>query len=516
MAYPQSGPGEGGESSLAEGPVQSSQVDVPQGPRPEDYLEVKAEKDKATLLVKGIAAKDRVELTRDHVGVKLIGLQVTSGVDWNAVDEILAKRLFDKTHVIAANKPPGQSRDAWIEEKIKIDSDVKPVEGQDGLVDFKNVDNIHQVKKGDVLAVKHPAVQGEPGVDIFGRPQPAAPAKDVVFRVGLNTEVSADGLSLLAATGGYVYRQGVAIHVGVTYTLRGDVDFKTGNLHYQGDILIQGSVRDGFEVRARGDVTVEGNVDAAEIVSLEGSVTVKAAVFGHGKGSIKAKKGIRLLSAQDIALECEGEIEVEAQLLNCRVVAGSLRADKAGCAVVGGDVKAYKEIRVAVVGGEGCRTELRIADKEAEAARKSLGEIEAKQKAIAPRLEAMEKKLKAMKALAERAGSLSPRSAEELKAALNQYAALRKAAELLENARKAAHAAGNSSARNTGRVVITETVVWGAGIDLYGHPRELEAEDAKKDWAWTFDGVAGRTILPDPVGGTPPQAPNPPSAAPRA
>ena len=509
-AASEGGPTGGGETTLAQGPASSPQ-EVPQGPRPE------AEKDKATLLVKGSAAKDGVAPTRDHVGAKLIGLKVTSGVDWSAVDEILAKRLYDKTHVIAASKPPGRSRDAWIEEKIKIDPDVKPVEARDGHVDYKNVDNIHQVQKGDVLAVKHPAVQGEPGMDIYGRQQPAAPVKDVVFRLGSNTEVSADGLSLLAATGGYVYHQGGAIHVGITYTLKGDVDFKTGNLHYQGDIVIQGSVHDGFEVRARGDVTVEGNVDAAEIVSLEGSVTVKSAVFGHGKGSIKAKKGIRLLSAQDISLECEGGIEVETQLLNCRVVAGSLIADKAGCAVVGGDVKAYKEIRVAVVGAEGCRTELRIVDKEAEAARLRLAEIDGGLKAAAPRLESMEKKLKAMKALAERAGgSMSPRSVEELKAALNQYAALRKATEALESGRKAMHAAGDSSARNTGRVVITETVVWGACIDLYGHPRELEAEDAGKDWGWTFDGVTGRTILPDPGGDAPPRDPASPHPAPRA
>lgn len=484
--------------------------------RAADYIEVKAEKDKATLLVRSSAAKDAVAITRDAVAVQLAALKVVAGVDWNAVERILAEKIYDKTEIIAANVAPGPSRDAWIQEMIKIDPDVKPVVDTAGHADYKNVDNIHQVKKGDVLAVKHPAGQGGPGLDIYGNTVPSPVPKDIAFRLGTNTEVSADGLQLLAATGGYVFHNAGAICVGVTYTVKGDVDFKTGNLHYHGDIVILGGVTDGFTVEAEGDVTVEGNVDGAEIISKAGTVTVKAAVFGHGKGRIRAMKRVSLQSAQDIEIECEGEVAVSKGLFNCRVAAGSIRADGSGCSVIGGTLKSYGEIHVAVLGGEGCRTELHIVDKQAEAAREALKALEKQRGKLLPAVENMEKKLKGMKALAARfGGELSPRARGELKASLDQYAALKKALDAFDKEKEQLAAAANSAARHTGRCVITEKMVWGGYLELYGHPRELSPEDAPKDWAWTHEGLVGRSILPDPTPSNPPGQ-SAPQAAPRA
>jgi uncharacterized protein (DUF342 family) len=475
---------------------------------------VKAEKGKATLLIKGSAVKDGVALNRDVVAARLGSLKVTSGVDWKAIDDAIASGLYDKTVVVARDIPPGESRDARIEELIKIDADVKPVVAEDGHADYRNVDNIHQVKQGDVLAVKHPAVQGEPGTDIFGKAIPAPLAKDASFKPGANTEVSPDGLQLLARTGGFVFHNAGAISVGITYTVKGDVGFKTGNLHYQGDIVVEGGVGDGFTVEAHGDVTILGNVDAAVVISHGGSVTVHQAVFGHGRGRIRAARDIRLQSAQDVSLECGGELRVEKALINCDAVAESVRADAAGCTVMGGTVKAYSEVHLAVLGGEGCRTEIRIADREAEAARVRMREIDKDLKAAEPKVEALEKKLKAMKILAQRAGgSMSPRAIGELKAALDAYAAMRKHVEGLEAARAEAAQATNSAVRHTGRCVIREKVVWGGCLEMYGHPRELDAGAADKEWVWTLEGLAARTILPEPAPGDP-SPPRSPEGAP--
>lgn len=511
---PLEAPAEGGNAPPAGDSQAPTQVASAPAARADDYVDVKVEKERAILLIKGAAAKDAVVITRETIAGKLAGLKVTTNVDWIVVDNAITAKLYDKTHIIASGTLPTPSKDAWIEEKVKIDPDVKPVMGKNGTADYRNVDNIHQVKKGDVLAVKHPATQGEHGVDIFGKMTPAPPAKDALFKLGSNTEISPDGLQLLASTGGYVFHQSGAICVGIIYALKGDVDYQSGNLHYQGDIVVMGNVTDGFTVEAEGDITVEGNVDAAEIISKTGSVTVKQAVFGHNKGRIKAKTAIRLESVQDMTLECEGEIHVAKGLRNCKATAAAIKADKPGCSVVGGVLKAYSEIAVAVLGGEGCHTALYIVDKEAEAARERLKEIEKLHNHLIPKVEAMEKKLKGMKALAERfKGELSQRSRAELKSALDQYAAMRKELEGHDREKTRLGHAMNSANRHTGKCVVTEKMVWGGFLDLYGHLRELEEGDAKKEWVWTMEGLVGRTIIPvakdpgAPGPGTPPAAP---------
>lgn len=466
---------------------------------PSDYLEIKAEPQRATLTIKSTIALSGINLTRDYVAKKLQELQVVNGVDWAAVDRMIAGKQYDRGQIIAQGNPPKPSRDASIQEKIKIDTDLKPVVGKDGKADYKNVDNIHQVKKGDVLALKTPAVQGTEGMDIFGKLQPAQPAKDIQFKLGANTAVSADGLELQALVSGYVYHQAGAVCVGVTYVLKGDVDFHTGNLHYLGDIQVMGNVTDGFIVEAEGNITVEGTVEGAQVISHGAGVKIKSGVYGHGKGLIAAKTAIHVQSAQDIRLECEGgTVVAEKGLRSCQVTATAFKADKVGCSVVGGDIKAYGEVSIAVLGGEGCHTHIRILDKEAEAAKLRLKEIEHLKAELEGKLTPIEIKLKGMKVMMARHGAtMSDRSKAELKAVVEAYSAIKKAEKDIEAEKERLNSVMNAAPKHVGKFAVTEKVVWGGVLELYGHMRELEEGDVKKEWLWAPTGLVSRSLIPE-------------------
>jgi uncharacterized protein (DUF342 family) len=473
------------------------------------YLDLKAEAARVTLLVRSSVVKDGVNVTKEDVATKLQAAKVIHEVvDWNVVESILTNKLYDRTHVIATAIQAKPGKDAYVEEKVKIDPDVKPVVGEDGKADYKNVDNIHHVKKGDVLAVVHPAVPGIPGQDCFGKLTTVPAVKHIQLKVGSNTEVTPDGLQLLASTGGYVYHLSGAICVGVTFVLKGDVDFTTGNLKYDGDITIQGSVTDGFIVESQGDITVEGNVDASQIISRGGSVTVKQGVFGHGKGRIIAHKNIHLQSAQDIRLECGETLIVDKGLRNCQVIANDVKADKPGCVTLGGNIKAYDSVALAVLGGEGTRTEIRMVDKVAEQAKAAIEDL-AKRKTLAvSKLEATAKRLKGMKALAEKFGSeISERARADLKAVLDLYAGLNRIIKEGDEQRDSLMKQMNPIGRLQGKFMITEKVSGSGFLDLYGHIRELVEEDAKKEWIWAPDGMLSRSIMPDPAA---PKNPKPP------
>lgn len=465
---------------------------------PGDYLEIKAEPQRATLTIKSAIAAAGVPLTREDVSKKLQGLKVIAGVDWSAVDRMIAGKQYDRGQIIAQGLPAKPSRDASIQEKIKIDSDLAPVLDKEGKADYKNVDNIHQVKKGDVLAVKTPAVQGEAGQDIFGKPLPAAAAKDCQFKLGANTTVSEDGLSLVAAVGGYVYHNAGAICVGVTYVLKGDVDFHTGNLHYHGDIQVMGNVKEGFTVEADGNIVVEGTVEGSEVVSHGGSVMIKSGVFGHGKGRIAAKSSIHLGAAQDVRVECpEGLVEVEKSLRNCQTLCMNLKADKAGCFVIGGEVRAYGTVSIADLGGEGCHTFIRILDQAAEEAKARVKEIDHLKAQIEPKLEPLEKKLKNMKALVARYGAtMSERARADLKHVADGYTALKQAEKAFEDEKDRLQSVMAAVPKHVGKFSVSEKIVWGGILEMYGHHKELDAEDAKKEWLWAPGGLSSRSILP--------------------
>jgi uncharacterized protein (DUF342 family) len=481
-----------------------------------DYLEIKAEPQRATLTIKSAIASAGLPLSREDISKKLQGLKVINGVDWSAVDRMIAGKQYDRGQIVAQGTPAKPSRDASIQEKIKIDSDLSPVVAKDGHADYKNVDNIHQVKKGDVLAVKTPAVQGEAGQDIFGKPLPATAAKDIQFKLGANTTVSEDGLNLVAAVGGYVYHNAGAICVGVTYVLKGDVDFHTGNLHYHGDIQVLGNVTEGFTVEADGNIVIEGTVEGSDVVSHEGSVTIKSGVFGHSKGRVSAKTSVHLSSAQDIRIECaEGLVEVEKSLRNSHVLAMHLKADKPGCSVIGGEVLAYGSVTIADLGGEGCQTHIRILDQAAEEAKLRVKEVDHLRAQIAPKLEPLEKKLRNMKALVARYGtSMSEKARADLKAVADGYSALKKAEKDLDEEKLRLAAVMTAMPKHVGKFTVTEKIVWGGILEMYGHLKELESEDVKKEWLWAPGGLDSRSLLPATPEAASPGGPNPdPGAA---
>ncbi len=503
-----SAPTVAGKPAEAGKPASSSVAD------PGDYLEIKTESQRAVMTIKGALAAAGLTVTREDVAKKLQSLKVVKGVDWSAVDRMIQGKQFDRGQIIAQGILPVPGKDAVIRESIKVDTDLAPVMKQDGKADYKNVDNIHQVKKGDVLAVKTPLVPAVPGEDIFGKPLPAPAAKDAQFKLGANTVLSEDGLKLVAVVGGFVYHNAGALCVGVTYTLKGDVDFHTGNLHYHGDILVLGSVKEGFTVEADGNVTVEGTVEGAEVVSHEAKVTIKGAVFGHGKGRVAAKTGIRLMAAQDVRIECaDGAVEVAKGLRNCQVTAMHLRAGKAGCSVVGGEIRAYGEVEIADLGAEGCHTHIHIADKAAEEAKIRLHEVERLKAEIPRKLEPLEKKLMHMKAMVAKYGAvMSDRVKADLKAVADAYSGLKKAEKELDEEKQRLASVILSPANNSGRFAVTEKLIWGGILDFYGHAKELEAEDAKKEWVWGQGGLVSRSLIPsppqaDPATGTPEAAP---------
>ncbi|MDQ3000055.1 MAG: FapA family protein [Fibrobacterota bacterium] len=488
-----------------ENPTPGATTDPTPVGSPGDFLDIKAEPQRATLTIKSGIVFAGFTLTRDHVAQKLQSLLVVEGIDWAAVDRMIAGKQYDRGQIIAQAIPAKPSQDAAIRPNLTVAGDLKPMLDKAGKADYKNVDNIHQVKKGDVLAVKTPAIQGTEGKDIFGKPLPAAAAKDTQFKLGSNTIVSEDGLQLVALVGGYVYDQSGAICVGVTYVLKGNVDFHTGNLHYQGDIQVLGNVTDGFTVEAEGNITIEGTVEGAEVISHGGAVHIKSGVFGHGKGRIAAKTGIRILGAQDVTLECEeGTIEVDKGIRNCHVLAKHVKADKAGCSVVGGEIRAYGDVSLGILGGEGCHTHILILDKDAEAAKARIKEIEHMKAQIESKFTPIETRLKGMKAmLAKFSGTMSERAKADLKGVADAYTALKKAEHDLEEEKVNLTSVMKAAPKHVGTFAVTEKIVWGGVVQMYGHLHELVEEDAKKEWLWAPTGLTSRSLIPDPPAETP-------------
>lgn len=129
---------------------------------------------------------------------------------------------------------------------------------------------ITSVLAGEILAIKKPPKDGIPGIDVTGKPVlPRAP-KDEPILAGDGVKLIKDDTVAVAAISGRPVLEGVEhryLSVRPSYVVYGDVDVKVGNLKFNGDIIVRGSVLDGFRLEAAGDIEIFGDVLRSEVLA---------------------------------------------------------------------------------------------------------------------------------------------------------------------------------------------------------------------------------------------------------
>ncbi len=173
---------------------------------------------------------------------------------------------------IAQGTPPKSPTDDKIEYYFPTRQN-RTLREEDGKIDYMDAGSIFFVKENTLLARVIEGKEGTPGIDIFGRIIPNEKKKRKVIKKGPNCEYTPDRMGIVSKISGMPCLKNDTITVFNTYSLNNDVDPKTGNIVFDGNILINGNVKEGMKVYSRGFITIAGNVDSSEIRS-DGDITI--------------------------------------------------------------------------------------------------------------------------------------------------------------------------------------------------------------------------------------------------
>jgi len=277
---------------------------------------------------------------------------VVYGIRDDLIDKAVNMQSVTEPLVIARGTNPLDGQNATIEYVFDSDADAlrgKPTEMVDGRVDFYNLHFVHNVEPGEVLAVKTPAGQGTPGYTVTGEELPAKGGKDVQLAIGKNVELADDNTRVLATAKGHVILTGNKLSVSNVYEVRGDVDFNTGNIEFNGTVIVKGSVREGFKVVADGDVEVLNTI-ADGVVECSGSLKVKNGIVGRTKSRIKTGGNVVTRFIENSAVESGADVIVGEAIMHSKVSAKKSVAVGGKGVVVGGVVRAGEEINCKIIG----------------------------------------------------------------------------------------------------------------------------------------------------------------------
>lgn len=243
---------------------------------------------------------------------------VRDGLIQENIQDMLEHEPYGRPILIARGQPAKNGVNGSIKEHYKREIICEFVEDSKGNIDFKQLNNIQQIKTGDVICDIIKSIPGVPGVTVTGTPiPPQIPGKDAKVPQGNGTCLSEDRTQLIARTDGHVIFKNSTFQIEPVLKINGDVDGTTGNLDFNGDISITGDVRNGFSVNASGSILILGSVEGA-ILSAGGDIRISNGVTGNGRAVLTAGGGIQCKYLEHCTATAMDNIQAESLVL-CQI-----------------------------------------------------------------------------------------------------------------------------------------------------------------------------------------------------
>ncbi len=324
---------------------------------------------------------------RDEVTALLKDAGVTHGVTGASLDRVCAPRSVVERVLVAVGVRPIDGRPGWAEFLVGA-RDPDPGNGENGKVDFHDLQLIHNALKDQKIAIAHPPQPGTPGVTVRGKEIRPKDGVRAVLRPGPNTAWAGQPQTeLLATVDGHVaIRPDGSVEVKPSMTITGNVDFSTGNIDFVGSLIVRGDVIGNFTVKVKKDLEIFGNVEDA-VIEVGGDVTIKKGFLGHGTGKIVAGGNVKLSHILNETVESAKDVLLEKEAVNGTIRAGGkIIAPRA--VIAGGRLEAVHEIEVNTLGsadGSGAKVQvgrrgrilerLNVLEKELKSAEKQVGEV---------------------------------------------------------------------------------------------------------------------------------------------
>jgi hypothetical protein len=150
------------------------------------------------------------------------------------------------------------------------------------------------------------------------------------------------------------------VNIFPVHEVNGDVSLATGNIDFNGDVIIHGNVLEGMSIKASGTVTVDQVVESAYIDGKKG-VMLRGGVLGKNGATVRSKGTITALFFEYADVETDGDIAADS-FLDSRVNAGgkiTLNGRKGR--IVGGSTHALQGIEALEIGNTvGTTTEVSV------------------------------------------------------------------------------------------------------------------------------------------------------------
>lgn len=289
--------------------------------------------------------------TLEDIVEKITKLGVVTNIDRELIDQKLNEVKTNKRKFL----------------DLCVSAGIMPIDGLDGRLEnctnkkdkfenlnfseFHKVNPVISVKDGEIIAIIHPPTEGESGSTVFGNKVEPIPGKEYSFKLGINTKYSEeDNTKIIAKNDGFLKLSDSAISITETFTVHGDIDFKSGNIVSKGSLKVLGNVNNGFTLQLTKDIEIGGYVGDATVEAGQ-NLLIRGGFLGKGKGVIKAEGDINVKFVENQKVYTRGSLVLGKEALNAQLyVKNRIHTKGTKAVIVGGHAIAGDSIEVYSIG----------------------------------------------------------------------------------------------------------------------------------------------------------------------
>ena len=331
-------------------------------PQVDAFFDLFVEDDAMSVVAEFRPPRGGQPLGLDQIEKALVAKEVVHGVVWDEVARILDEcnlELKIRTGVVIARGTPPVS---YIPSHLELDerwTQVRaPEVGERESLDFKEVSPFVLVEPGDVLARRVEERPGVPGTDVLGHEVPFPKENPPTWSPGDHVLLTPEGYR--AEVGGRFVLAPPNFGVNPILELKNGVDYHTGNIHFKGDVELQGRVSAGFTIEAEGNLHCKDTLDAF-LVKVGGQLTSGGGIIGNGTGRVEVGGDVTVKFIENAYLLAQGGVQAVTCVLNSIVkTRGKFVLGDKGI-LAGGQIHALDGVKVQQIGtATGPRTEIYV------------------------------------------------------------------------------------------------------------------------------------------------------------
>lgn len=258
------------------------------------------------------------KITKEDIVAALKEKNVVFGLDPKAIQYVIDNPDKADSVEVATGITHEHGVNSEIIFEVETDTDLKPQLKEDGTVDFKSTNFVHNVKKGQVLARKTEATPGKNGTTVTGMVIKGREGKLANFKFGKNVALTEDEMAIVASCDGTIKMSGIKISIVEVLEIFSDVGIKTGNISFSGRVIIRGNVISGYSVETADTIEIYGVVESAQLIA-GGDIIISGGVQGNDDCLIQAGGFVKSNFMNNCKVIAGGSVTADS-MMHCDVI----------------------------------------------------------------------------------------------------------------------------------------------------------------------------------------------------